>query len=405
MKLLYLAGDELWFRRLPAALAAREAGAEVVVMAPFAKFGKDAEAAGLRVIPWNISRRSLNPVREIRTFTQVLKTYRQERPDLVHHLALKAIIYGGAAARLCGGIAAVHTIAGLGRVFTISSQRMLLLRRAVCAILGRVFRGGKCRVTFENEDDLNSLVEQGIVSREATKFIPGVGLDTDRFSPTPENPGEPVVMLPSRMLWEKGVAQFVKAAARLKQEGVGARFVLIGAPDLENRGYIPERQLKVWTQSGNVEWWGSNGDMPTTLSRAHVVCLPTYYREGLPRVLMEASSCARAIVTTDMPGCRHVVRDGENGLLVPPKDVVSLAAAIKRLVEDPELRKRMGKVGRERAEREFSESTVQNQFFTVYRDLLGGNWPSSQRSKIQEIRCASDRIAGKDAYQESSVPN
>ena len=385
MKVLYLAGDELWFRRLPAAMACREAGAEVVVMAPFQKYQRNAEAEGFKVIPWSISRRSLNPLREIRTFVQVLDAYRQQRPDLVHHLALKGIIYGAAAARLCGGIPTVNSIAGLGRVFTVSTPGMRVLRRAVCSVLRGVFGGAHCRVTFENEDDLNSLVEQHIVAREVTKFIPGVGLDTERFLPVPETPGTPIVMLPSRMLWEKGISVFVEAAARLRKDGLDARFVLVGAPDLENRGYIPEQQLKEWVTTGNVEWWGSNGDMPKTLSEAHVICLPTYYREGLPRVLMEASACARAIVTTDMPGCRHVVHDGENGLLVPPKDVAALATAIKRLVEDPDLRQKMGAAGRVRATTEFSEKTVQRQTFEVYRNLLGGNWPPSQYGESERV--------------------
>jgi glycosyltransferase involved in cell wall biosynthesis len=390
MKVLFLAGDELWFRRLPAAMACRDAGGEVVVMAPFQKYREVAEAEGFKAIPWSISRRSLNPLREIRTFIQVLDAYRQERPDLVHHLALKGIIYGAAAARICGGIPTVNSVAGLGRVFTVSTPGMRVLRSAVCWVLRAVFGGGNCRVTFENEDDLNALVEQRIVTREITKFIPGVGLDTERFSPVPEATGVPIVMLPSRMIWEKGISVFVEAAAQLKKEGVQARFVLVGAPDLENRGYIPEQQLKEWVESGNVEWWGSNRDMPVTLGQAHVVCLPTYYREGLPRVLMEASACARAIVTTDMPGCRHVVRDGENGLLVPPKDAPALAAAMKRLVEDPDLRHRMGTAGRVRATQEFSEKTVQRQIFEVYRSLLGGRWPPTQSDEDKQISKSSE---------------
>jgi glycosyltransferase involved in cell wall biosynthesis len=406
MKVLYLSGDELWFRRLPTALASKDAGADVIAMAPWRKFRRAAEAGGLRTIPWTMSRRSLNPFREIGTFVEVIKAYRRERPDLVHHLALKAIIYGGAAARICGGIPTVNTVAGLGRVFTVSNKRMLVLRRAVCWVLKTIFGGAECRVTFENEEDLEFLVQEGIVRREVTKFVPGVGLETERFVPVPEPPGVPIVMLPSRMLWEKGISLFVEAAGLLRKQGVKARFVLVGAPDLENRGYIPEYQLKAWADNGDVEWWGSNGDMPATLSQAHVVCLPTYYREGLPRVLMEASACARAIVTTDMPGCRHVVRHEENGLLVPPRDAASLAAAIKTLVENPELRKRMGAAGRERAVSEYSEKTVEAQFFAVYRSLFQGKWPPVPRGKGAVASCpAGPAIETPPGYHGSAIQN
>jgi glycosyltransferase involved in cell wall biosynthesis len=406
MKILYLSGDELWFKRLPAALASKDAGADVVTMAPWRKFRGDAEAGGLRTIPWTMSRRSLNPFREIRTFLEVVRAYRQERPDLVHHLALKAIIYGAAAARICGGIPTVNSVAGLGRVFTVSSKRMLVLRRAVCWVLKTVFGGAHCRVTFENEDDLEFLVEEGIVTREVTKFIPGVGLQTERFVPMPEPSGVPIVMLPSRMLWEKGISVFVEAAGLLRKQGVEARFVLVGAPDLENRGYIPEQQLKAWAESGDVEWWGSHGDMAGTLSKANIVCLPTYYREGLPRVLMEAGACARAVVTTDMPGCRHVVRDGQNGLLVPPRDADALAGAIRRLIGDPELRKRMGAAGRERAVREFSEDTVQQQVLAVYRGLCDGKWPPVIKGEATMASCSGGTtMETPSRYQESALHN
>jgi glycosyltransferase involved in cell wall biosynthesis len=404
MRIFFLAGDEFWFRRLPAARAAKDAGAEVIVMAPFQKYRSHAEAEGFRAIPWSLSRRSLNPMREVQALSEVVAAYRRERPDLVHNLALKAIIYGSAAARICGGIARVNSVAGLGRVFTISSRGMLVLRRALSAVLRGTFSGANCRVTFENEDDLEFLVQQGIVKREVTKFIPGVGLDTERFLPVPESADMPIVMLPSRMLWEKGISLFVEAAAQLKREGLKARFVLVGAPDLESRGCIPERQLKAWVETGSVEWWGSNGDMPATLGKAHVVCLPTYYREGLPRVLMEASACGRAIVTTDVPGCRHLVHNGENGLLVPPRDAASLAAAIRTLVQNQELRKRMGLAGRERAIREFSESTIQSQIFEVYRNLLGGKWPPAQGSERSETCFAAGAAVDvRLGYQQSST--
>jgi len=375
MKIVYLAVDESWFRRLATARAARDAGAEIIVMAPFQKFHSVCEAEGFRVIRWHMSRRSLNPAREMMAFYEVMRAYKNEKPDMVHHLALKAIIYGGAAARWCGGIATVNTAAGLGRVFTISTTLMRLLRRMLFKVLRFVFGLPNCKVTFENEDDRDCLVSNRIVKREKTAVISGVGIEFGRFHMAPEPAGPTVVMLPSRMLWEKGVAQFVEAARLVKKSGIIARFVLVGSPDFESRGFIPENQLRAWADSGDVEWWGPTSDMAATLSQTNIVCLPSYYREGIPRILMEACASGRAIVTTDMPGCRHAVRHGENGLLVPPKDPISLAEALSKLIENPELRKQMGIAGHARALREFSEDTIVPKTFAVYRDLLNSNWP------------------------------
>jgi len=379
LKLLFLAADEsnFWFHRLAVARAARDAGAEVIVMTRLGQYHSLLEQEGFRIIPWRISRRSLGPVQEVLTFFEVLSAYRREEPQLVHHVALKAIIYGGAAAVFCGEIPAVNAVAGLGRVFTISTPAMLILRRVLSIVLRWVFEASNCRVTLENDDDRDLLVTEKIIAPAKTVVIPGVGIDTEYFSPRPEPDGIPVVMLPSRMLWEKGVAQFVEAAGELREKGVSARFVLVGAPDLESRGYIPESQLRSWADTEIVEWWGTRDDMPAVLGKAHVVCLPSYYREGIPRVLIEASACGRAIVTTNAPGCRQVVRQGENGLLVPVRDARALAAAIFSLLQNPKLREQMGSAGRARAVHEFSQDKIVRQTFDVYRALLDQMWPAS----------------------------
>jgi glycosyltransferase involved in cell wall biosynthesis len=369
-----------WLHRLAVARAARDAGAEVIVMTRLGQYHSLLEQEGFRIIPWRISRRSLRPVQEVLTFLEVLKAYRREEPQLVHHVALKAIIYGGAAARFCGEIPAVNAVAGLGRVFTISTTAMLTLRRVLSIVLRWVFEASNCKVTFENDDDRDLLVTEKIIAPAKTVVIPGVGIDTEYFSPRPEPDGVPVVMLPSRMLWEKGVAQFVEAARELRERGVSARFVLVGAPDLESRGYIPESQLRSWADAGIVEWWGTQGDMPAVLSKAHVVCLPSYYREGLPRVLIEAAACGRAIVTTDAPGCRQVVRHGENGLLVPVKDARALAAAIFSILQNPKLREQMGAAGRARAVSEFSQEMITEQTLALYSELLNSRSPRVDKS-------------------------
>lgn len=371
MKILFLTTEDstFWSHRLALARATREAGAEVVIMARWGEYCERLQKEGFRVIPWKVSRRSLNPFREFYSFLQVLKVYREERPDLVHHVALKPIAYGGSAARLWRGIPAVNSVTGLGPVFIHSRPLMRAVRRCLTTALHWVFGASNCHVVFQNYDDRDLLVAQGTVPREKTVVVPGFGVDTENFVPLPEPGGVPIVMLPSRMLWEKGIREFVEAAAALRQRGVAARMVLVGAPDPNNPGCIGRERLKEWEESGVVEWWGKRNNMPAVLGQAQVICLPSY-REGVPKVLLEAAACARPIVTTNAPGCSLAVRQGENGFLVPVKDSEALAAAITDLLRDRALRKKMGAAGRARAVQEFSEQRIARQMLDVYQFLL-----------------------------------
>ncbi len=189
------------------------------------------------------------------------------------------------------------------------------------------------------------------------------------YAPFPEPDGTPLVLLPARMLWDKGVAEFVEAATQLKSRGMLARFVLVGEPDIENPASVPEHQLISWQKDGVVEWWGRREDMPQVLKQSHIVCLPSY-REGLPKSLLEAASCGRPIVTTDVPGCREIVHDGENGILVEARNSTALADALARLLADRELRKWMGRRGRERVLNEFSQEIVVAQVLAIYHEAL-----------------------------------
>lgn len=379
MKILFLTTEDysFWSHRLALARAAKNEGADVVIMTRPGEYRSRLEKEGFRIIPWSISRPSLNPFRELISFFQALAAYRLEQPDLVHHVALKPIVYGGAAARLCGGIPAVNAVTGLGPVFTNSSPLMLFLRRVLTSVLGWVFRAADCKVILQNEDDRDLLVKRRITMGEKTVVIPGFGVDTEHFVPLPEPSGVPVVMLPARMLWEKGVGEFVAAASELRARRVSVRMVLVGAPDPNNPGCITEAKLKDWANSGTVEWWGLQDNMPSILCQAHVVCLPSY-REGLPKVLLEAAACGRAIVSTSVPGCAHAVRHGENGLLVPIKDSQALAAAVFSLLRNKRLRMQMGAAGRARAVHEFSDKQVSRQTLEVYQELLNGKWHSRQ---------------------------
>tara|TARA_R110002096_G_scaffold6305_4_gene29260 strand:- start:20412 stop:21059 length:648 start_codon:yes stop_codon:yes gene_type:complete len=214
------------------------------------------------------------------------------------------------------------------------------------------------------------LCENEVVDPKRVRLIRGSGVDTSIYAYKPQLDGTPVVLLASRMLWDKGVGEFVEAAGILKKEGVTARFVLAGESDQENPGSISSEQLREWDRDGDIEWWGKCNEMPKIFNQVHIVCLPTTYGEGVPKVLIEAASCGRPIVATDAPGCREIVVDGENGLLVPAKNMDALVDAIRGLLESSALRERMGLAGRERVKREFSIEKVAADTLNVY-ELIG----------------------------------
>jgi glycosyltransferase involved in cell wall biosynthesis len=370
-RLLFLVTEDWYFcsHRLPLAAAAREAGFDVSVATRVREHGDEIRRAGLEAIPIGLARRSMNPYRELRSLAEIVRIYRSTKPDIVHHVALKPIVYGSIAARLAGVPAVVNALAGLGYVFSSHDRKARLLRPAVVAMFRTLLDRPQSRLIVQNPDDLAFLVTAGVVDARRAALIRGSGVDTRRILPVPEPGGVPLVVLPARMLRDKGVYEFVAAGERLRAEGVAARFALVGDPDPHNPASIPEDTLRRWSDGGAVEWWGWRDDMAAVFGQCHVVCLPSY-REGLPKALIDGAASGRAIVTSDVPGCREVVREGENGLLVPPRDGTALAAALRRLLEDAGLRRAMGERGRARAVAEFSLDRVIQETLGLYRGLL-----------------------------------
>lgn len=369
-KLLFLVTEDWYFcsHRLPLARAAQAAGYEVVVATRVGRHGAAIAAEGFKLIPIGLRRSSHNPFREVQAITEILAIYRRERPDIVHHVALKPVLYGTLAARMARVPAVVNALAGMGFVFSSATLKARLLRPLVVGALRWLLGARNSLLILQNPDDCKMLVDSGVVEVRRMRLIRGSGVDLGSFLPTHETGGTPLVMLPSRMLWDKGVMEFVAAARLLRERGAMARFILVGDSDSENSAAIPDSQLEVWHQSGVIEWWGRCENMPEVLAQAHIVCLPSY-REGLPKVLLEAAACGRPLVATDVPGCREIVIDGSNGLLVPPRDAGALAAAIGRLLDAPELRAKMGKRGRVLVETGFSVDQVVRQTLAVYREL------------------------------------
>ena len=370
--------------RIELALAARDSGFEVHVAAPQGKAVEILRAEGLQYHPIPMTRSGLAPWKEFSTISTLFRLYRRVRPDLVHHLRLKPVLYGGLAAYGARVPAVVGLLTGLGYVFIAESRRALVMRKLVVLSCKVAFRHGNQRIVFQNPDDQGVFIQNKILPAAQTVLIKGSGVDVNTYVPTPEPEGVPVVVLASRMLRDKGVVEFVEAARELRESGVSARCVLVGETDPGNPTAIRAEQLRAWADEGVIEWWGHQSDMRKVLSQSNIVCLPSL-REGVPKVLIEAAACGRAIVTTDAPGCREIVREGENGLLVPVRDSKALAGALRLLIESAPLRALMAAKGREIAVSEFSVERVVNETLGVYRELLAASGPrSSQQFNIVE---------------------
>lgn len=365
MKVLLFANTD-WFLynfRMNLARSLRQRGLQVILLSPAGDYVAKIEAEGFLWLRFELSRSGMNVLKELKTIFQLASLYRSERPDLVHHYTIKCILYGSIAARLAGIKTIVNAVTGMGYVFTGAGLFRGLLRVIVQFWYWLVLKDTE--VIFENSEDRQIFLNKGLVPVRSAHLIRGSGIDIARFQPSAEPPGEPLILLAARLLWDKGVGEFVEAARLVRRQGSPVRFILVGNTDSGNPSAISPSQLQSWVEEGVVEWWGWRDDIPEVLAAVHVVCLPSY-REGLPTILTEAAASGRATIAADAPGCREAVRDGETGLLVPPRDPASLAQAIRTLIEDPDRRRRMGIAGRRMVEQEFSSAVIIGSTFRVY---------------------------------------
>ena len=370
-KILYFVTEDWYFcsHRLPLALAAKNEGYEVSVLTNVNNYGDFIRSHGLNLIPINISRRSRNPLKELGLIFRLIKIYREVKPQLVHHVAIKPVLYGGIVTFFVKTQSVINAIAGLGYVFTSHHWKARFLKPFVEFGLRLILNRQNSHVIMQNPDDMHLLIKSNVLDEQHASLILGSGVDVNEFSCPPIIDETPLVVLASRMLWDKGVGEFVEAAGIIKKKGIVARFALVGEGDDANPASISEWQLNSWVSGGAVEWWGRSNDMPLVFSKATIVCLPSY-REGLPKVLIEAASCGRAIVTTDVPGCREIVQSNKNGLVVPPKNPEALANALEKLIKDPQLCIKMGSAGREIVIAKFSVENVVNKTLALYKKSL-----------------------------------
>lgn len=369
-RILILINDLPFFlsHRLPIALEALAQGHEVHVASPPAG-GIDLSVHGFFFHELPLSRSGRSVFGEMLTFLTILQVFRRVKPDLVHLVTIKPVLYGGIAARLAGVPSILAAVSGLGAVFIARGLRAEIVRSLI-TLLYRIALGHRnLKVIFQNPDDADLFVRAGLVKSDKTCLIRGSGVDLRCFSYVPEPSGECVVTMVSRLLVDKGVCEFVEAAKILRERDVKVTMRLIGDLDPGNPASISEAQLTKWKNEAVVEFLGYRGDIAHQYALSHIACLPSY-REGLPKSLIEAAACGRAVVTTDVPGCRYVIDPEKTGVLVPSHDAYSLAGAIERLVKDSEERRRMGEAGRKFAEREFGIEGVVAAHMKIYQSLL-----------------------------------
>ena len=375
-KLLFLATEDwyFWSDRLPFARALRDAGCNIVVAARVQAHGERLRAEGFALYPLAWRRRGDGLFGALRALRNIIGLYRAERPDIVNHVALKPVLFGGLARRLAlwrrGETISVDLIMGLGSGFTGRTMTARLLRPVLGIGLRLATARARGRIVVQNPDDGAVLAGLGI-DRRRIALIRGSGVDAERFALLPEPSATTVtVALVARMLRGKGVLDAFRAVRRLRADGLAVNLLLAGAPDPDSRDSLSEQELSAIAAEPGIEWLGRVEDVRTVWARAAIAVLPSIYGEGLPRALLEAAACGRPIVATDMPGCREVVRHGENGLLVPAGDVTALAKAIAVLARDPARRQVMGRVGRALVEREFAEPVIVAQTLALYDELL-----------------------------------
>jgi glycosyltransferase involved in cell wall biosynthesis len=370
-KLLFVVNVDFFFisHRLPIALAALQQGYEVHVATSLTDGLNKLRSLGLIVHPLNLDRRSTGIISNVRTFFQILRIFIKLKPDIVHLISIKPVLLGGIAARLAAVPSVVAAISGLGFVY-ISHGFKATVRRTLIGWFYRLALSHKnLKAIFQNEDDCETLFKISNLPKEKTSLIRGSGVDLTLYSPSPLPGGQPVVVLAARLYVEKGVREFVEAASLLKSAGSDANFVIVGGPDLDNPVAISEDELNQWVSEGVIEWWGHRNDIPEVFANSSMVVLPSY-REGFSKVLTEAAACGRAVITSDVPGCRDAIEPHATGLLVPARDTEVLADAIKYLLDHPEVCEKMGQAGRKLAERSFDVQQVISQHMLIYDELL-----------------------------------
>jgi glycosyltransferase involved in cell wall biosynthesis len=365
-KLLFVVNVDWFFisHRLPIALAAIKQGYEVHIACGITDKRDLLESHGVIVHPLTLSRSGVGVLNELKTLKQLLLVIRKVKPDITHSVTIKPVLYGNIVARLLRVPVRISSISGLGYVFIANGFKAKLFRLFISTLYKFALKGSQT-IIFQNKADRDTLKRLGAVKSEQEVFIRGSGVDLNLYPVVNEPNGKPIVMLVARLLIDKGVNEFAEAAKIIKSTNADIRMVLIGDADLENPKSISPKQLSLWVDEGIIEHWGYSTEVATTMAQANVIVLPSY-REGLPKSLIEAAACGRAVITTDVPGCRDAIEPNKTGLLVPVKSSSFLAKAIIKLLDDRVLRHKFSVNGRELAESAFDINDVISKHLAIY---------------------------------------
>ena len=371
-KKLFIVVNVDWFflsHRKDVALAAKEAGWDVTIVTTDTGKLKDVEALGLKAINLPMSRSGMNIVEELKTLNWLRKLYKREKPDVVHHVGMKTILWGTLAAKFSRVHGVVNAISGLGGFFAEDNKG--ILAKVMPMVLRFSHNRKNLLCIFQNDDDWGLYVKHGIIKHDQGRFIKGSGVDLNQFSFTPETEdGKLKVMLTARMIVEKGIFLLTEAAERLRKKYEDqVEFLLVGGLD-DHPGAITQEQLNQVCDGKYIKWLGYRTDIADLLKECHIMAFPSYYMEGLPKSLIEANAVGRPIITSNSVGCKETVIDGYNGFLIQPRDVDALTEKLDVLLSDKELRVKMGKNARKYAEDYFSIELVKERHLAIYNELM-----------------------------------
>jgi len=361
-----------WFfisHRLVIAEEAQKRGFEVIVAAEDTGRSQEIVDKGLQFINLSFSRSGTNPIKEFNTLMKFFKIYYNLKPEIIHHITLKPVIYGSIIAKLLNIKSVINAVSGLGYNFT--EGRINLVSKIMLSLMKYGFSNNLC-IIFQNKDDYKELSDLSVLSpKNKIYFIKGSGVSLQEFYPTPLPSFNRIkIVLPSRMLWDKGVKEFHGAAGLLRANYFDKiQFVLAGMADEDNKAGVSVNLLKQWEMGDYFKWVGHQKDIFEVYKNSHIVVLPSY-REGMPKTLIEACAMGRAIITTEAIGCRECVDEGINGLKVPIKDAQSLAKAIELLVNNPNKIIEMGIASRVKAEKEFDINSVIKTHLEIYNQFI-----------------------------------
>ncbi len=375
LKVLFLVTEDWYFtsHRLNFAVRLQEAGYQISVGCRFSGKEKTIRSQGIHAFPVSFTRESTSFAKALEDCFAVRRLIKTVQPHLVHLVALRPIVVGGLAGLGLPRVPMVNAITGLGSLFTGDFDTWRL--RGVQFVITRLLRPTFCRSTawnvFQNREDLATFLDRGYSRRENSILIHGAGVDPSVWRPLPEPATTlPIVLFVGRLLKEKGLGELVEASRQLRLRGLNHTLRVVGSPDGCNPKSFTEQQIRAWQHEGALEWLGRREDVLEQMSQANVIAMPSYYREGLPKVLLESGLAERAVVTCDVIGCREVVENGVNGLLVPPRNVSALTDAIEQLLENPTKRRQFAQRHRQRVCEEFSLSLVTEKFLALYQKIL-----------------------------------